>query len=96
MADYSSSGLWAMDGASPPWRHVMIEHNELRLSAELAARFNRLIDGYDAEHTPDLEQFNEVGLELAKALKLFLGPQAYVEYEPEWTGDVPPAPIVIK
>ncbi len=79
MADYGSSGIWVI-GQIGPFRHGMIKHRSLGLSAELARRFDEWIDEYTSRLDPsrgalDVAAFNAKGRALAKDLKRFLGPE---------------------
>lgn len=85
MADYSSSGIWVMEPVLG-FRHGMIDCRSLGLPEELSNRFKDWIEMYDNnlnEKDLKLEEFDRIGLQLAKDLKKFLGPETYVEYEPE-------------
>ena len=73
------------------FRHLMVDHALLKLPPELSGRFTQWIEMYE-ERTPtheieNLERFNAVGIELARALKIFLGKDAYVEYQGEQGSD---------
>ena len=99
MADHASSGIWVIGGAPPPWRQGMVDHTALGLSEELTARFEAWITLYEQQELDgklDIDSFNREGLELAKSLKQVMGPDVYVEYEPEWSKEPRPAPIVIR
>ncbi len=90
MADYGSSGIWKIQ-SSGMFRHLMVDHALLKLPPELSGRFTQWIEMYE-ERTPtheieNLERFNAVGIELARALKIFLGKDAYVEYQGEQGSD---------
>jgi hypothetical protein len=85
MADTGSSGIWLVKphpiaGTSLVLRHVMISFNQLDLPSHLTARFEAWIDRYE-RGVADFEEFNRTGVELARALKSFLAPEASVEYE---------------
>jgi len=99
MADHASSGIWVIGSAPPPWRHGMIDHSALGLDKDLARRFTAWITRYEEEALEgklDIEAFNRDGLELARRLKDALGRNVYVEYDPEWSADPRPHPIVIE
>jgi hypothetical protein len=74
----------------------MIGHDDLGLPEDLAQQFAAWIDGYEADDTPDLPGFERAGLELARELKSFLGPQVYVEFEPEPINGVKQSAIIIE
>lgn len=87
MADYGSSGIWAM-GPVGLFRHGMMEHEDLDLPAKLARQFDEWIMTYSARlGTPDQAldtvSFNSTGRALATELKRFLGSAYDVEYIPE-------------
>lgn len=85
MADYSSSGIWVMESMLG-FRHGMVDYGSLGLPEDLANRFKRWINIHDnnlSDKGLNLEDFDKMGLQLAKDLKKFLGTDAYVEYEPE-------------
>lgn len=88
MAEYGSSGIWAVstraDGGL--FRHGMVEHAALGLSAELAANFEAWIRRYEEEAPSGLlevEDFNREGLSLATRLAAFVGSDRVVEYQGE-------------
>jgi hypothetical protein len=91
LAEYGSSGIWQGELRAI----AMIEHEEIHLPLELSQRFNNWIEMYAARlpypHYPlmdssrkfdpiPLEQFNEIGRELARDLKAFMGPDVIVRY----------------
>ncbi len=85
MADYSSSGIWVIV-PTLGFRHGMIDYESLSLPEDLADRFRAWIKMYDnnlIDKHLNLEEFDKIGLQLAKDLKEFLGTDTYVEYEPE-------------
>ena len=85
MADYGSSGIWS-DGEIGPFRHGMVEHTELLLPPALAAAFDAWIDRYwDQKEWPQStkETFNQEGRALAAQLKLFVGKETVVVFQPE-------------
>jgi hypothetical protein len=54
------------------------------LPAEVAQEYNDWLDWFLGEPVvSDIEKFNAEGLRLAKKLKVFLGADVYVEFEPE-------------
>lgn len=64
----------------------MMEHRELHMPRKLRERFERWIQEYETKNLNDTlnrETFNAAGLELARLLKTFLGPNQYVEYQSE-------------
>ena len=75
MADYSSDGLWAFDGA-------MMLREDLPISPLLAARHERWCDRYESDDYErdddafDVAEFAAEGLEIARAIKDEL---------PDWT-----------
>jgi hypothetical protein len=99
-ADTGSSGIWhmvpyAVPGTSIVFRHRMTSFEQLGVPPDLEARFRAWIDRY--EHgVQDLDEFNRAGLDLARALKSFLGPNIHVEYEHAWwrDGDRPEATLI--
>lgn len=83
MAEYSSSGIWGNTEAGP-FRHLMIPHKLINLPSDLSARFNKWIEMYEnGLPQSQTEEFNKTGLQLARDLKKFLGPNASVEYQGE-------------
>ncbi len=89
MAEYSSSGIWVIDpGEFSPFRHGMISYEQLGLPESLADEFKSWIAMYnnrlpDRKTEINLQEFDRIGKDLAKKLKAFVGPNVYVEYEPE-------------
>lgn len=84
MAEYCSSGIWVV-GPSGPFRHGMIRHERLRLSAKLSRKFSRWIHEHDTRLPKgklDLPRFNRKGRALMCELQKFLGPRCVIEYEP--------------
>lgn len=86
MAEYSSSGIWVIGGGFKPFRHGMIEHNELDLPGELARRFDAWIEAYETLSGEQVPEFNRTGLALASDLKRTLGGGVYVEFANEDAG----------
>ena len=85
MAEYSSSGLWAIEPTGP-FRHGMVSYEALDLPEELAQRFREWISRYwlRLDGKPfDVEAFNAMGRALAQELKQVVGPAVYVEFVPE-------------
>jgi hypothetical protein len=84
MADYGSSGIWVVEPVGP-FRHGMIEHQDLRLPPDLARRFTAWINDYwqarDSQF--DKSKFITVGRELARELKAFVGTGVRVFYAAE-------------
>ena len=101
MADIGSCGIWRIKpypipGSSIVFRHSAMSFSQLDLPPDLVARFEAWIERYETEDY-DLDEFNQAGLELARALKSVLGPEVYVEYEHEWVrGTERPAATVIE
>ena len=87
MAEYGSSGVWALTkNPSGLFRHGMIEHSQLNMPSKLGERFEQWIHEYEEKNlnnTLNTDRFNAEGLELARLLKAFLGPDTYVEYQGE-------------
>jgi hypothetical protein len=83
MAEYCSSGIWAI-GKVGCFRHGTIEHSSLKLSPDLAQRFEQWIELYDENSAAnfDVDRFNSIGRELAQDLKNYLG-NGSVEFIPE-------------
>ncbi len=81
MAEHASSGIWGI-GQVGPFRHGMVSHSRLKLPQLLSARFNSWIEMYETG-TADVEEFNKCGIQLARDLKVFLGPTVYIEYQGE-------------
>jgi hypothetical protein len=67
------------------FRHGMLEHADLRLSDDLAKRFDRWIELYEGQlyGELDVDRFNHIGRELARDLKLHVGVLGDVEFIPE-------------
>lgn len=90
MAEYGSSGVWALTkNPSGLFRHGMIEHSQLNMPMKLRERFEQWIHEYEEKNlnnTLNTDRFNAEGLELARLLKAFLGPDTYVEYQGESKG----------
>lgn len=84
MAEYGSSGIW-MIGTIGYFRHGMVGYSSLKLSPDLAARFERWIDLYWGmlEDNLDVDKFNQIGRMLARELKTHVGKSGYVEFVPE-------------
>lgn len=85
MADYHSSGIWIMKPMLG-FRHGMFSYEALGLPNDLKSKFKKWIEIYNARidnQDFDTKEFDRKGLELAKELKSFVGPQVYVEYEPQ-------------
>ena len=97
MADYGSSGIWS-DGDTGPFRHGMVEHNDLNLPCELAAAFETWIDRYWGQkdwNQPEKELFNQQGRELAERLKAFVGVETLVVFQGEqWPAGIGPEELV--
>lgn len=87
MAEYGSSGVWGFSkNPSGLFKHGMMEHSELHMPRELQERFERWIQEYETKNlngTLNMDTFNAEGLERARLLKTFLGPDTYVEYQGE-------------
>jgi hypothetical protein len=83
MADYCSSGIWAI-GKVGCFRHGMIEHSSLKLPPNLAQRFEQWIELYDENSAANfnLYRFNDIGRGLAQDLKNYLGTGS-IEFIPE-------------
>jgi hypothetical protein len=93
MADYGSSGIWAVEPVGR-FRHAMIECASLGCPADLVARFAAWIASYDERLGDrfDHETFNRTGRSLAEELKTHLGADTSVEHVPELAeGGVGPA-----
>lgn len=86
MAEYGSSGIWAIGGGPGPFRHRMIEHGALRLPPALARRFDDWIEAYETLDDAGTTAFNLVGLQLATELKQVVGSGACVEFIAESSG----------
>ena len=86
MADYGSSGIWALRQVGV-FRHGMLEHGDLRLPEELSQRFRRWIEVYEQRLEGPAqfnhEIFNAEGRALAQALKHYVGSGTYVEFQSE-------------
>ncbi|MDD5059454.1 MAG: hypothetical protein PHQ60_16475 [Sideroxydans sp.] len=87
MAEYGSSGIWGFsEKGLGGWRHGMLEHRALKLPKELSDRFDawiRIYEDQNPEGLLDTEAFNAEGMQLARLLKAFLGPNRHVEYQGE-------------
>lgn len=85
MAEFGSSGIFSAVNADPENR-VMVPLDDLRLPADLRARFEHWMGIYwDMANSPtsfDLGKTNDIGRQLAKALKAHVGSGTYVEYQP--------------
>lgn len=86
MAEYSSSGIWVIDGGPEPFRHGMIEHRDLRLPTALAQRFDAWIEAYETLEGAGTDAFNLIGLQIATELKQIVGSDVYVEFVAEASG----------
>ncbi len=86
MAEYSSSGMWAIGGGPWPFRHGMIGSRDLRLPTALAQRFDAWIEAYETLDDAGIDAFNRVGLQLATDLKRVVGSNVYVEFVAEEPG----------
>ena len=97
MADYGSSGIWS-DGETGPFRHGMVEHNDLSLPPSLAAAFDAWIEKYWDQKEwsqPAKEAFNQDGRALAARLKIFVGSETVVAFQPElWPSGVGPEELL--
>jgi hypothetical protein len=84
MAEYASSGIWVI-GKIGYFRHGMIEYSSLKLSPDLAKRFEQWIELYWGmlENNLDVDEFNQIGRILARELKTHIGKSGYVEFVPE-------------
>jgi hypothetical protein len=84
MAEYASSGIWVI-GRIGFFRHGMIGYSSLKLSPDLARRFEKWIELHweMLENNLDVEEFNQIGRTLARALKNHIGKSGYVEFIPE-------------
>jgi hypothetical protein len=84
MAEYASSGIWIIEKLGY-FRHGMIGYSSLKLSPELAIRFEQWIELYWGmlEDNLDIDEFNQVGRKLARELKTHIGQSGYVEFIPE-------------
>ena len=83
MAEYESSGIWVTEDIGP-FRHGMIEHRDLNVPQDLAAKFNSWIAKYYTvidNPSFDYDSFNEVGRQLARQLQEVLGADTEVTYE---------------
>jgi hypothetical protein len=90
MAEYASSGIWVI-GKIGVFRHGMIECSSLKLSPDLATRFEQWIELYwrTLEDNFRVDEFNQIGRQLALELKTHVGQSGYVEFIPELaTGDL--------
>jgi hypothetical protein len=90
MAEYGSSGIWVI-GKIGVFRHGMIECSSLKLSPDLATRFEQWIELYwrTLEDNFRVDEFNQIGRQLALELKTHVGQSGYVEFIPELaTGDL--------
>lgn len=93
MAEYASSGIWAicLPGERAPFRHQMISHQTLGLPEVMTTRFECWVAdcsqwlewkrGYQAVSRP-VEELNAEGRLLAQALKLHVGEGFPVVYAP--------------
>ncbi len=99
MAEYGSSGIWKVStGHGGVFRHGMVEHAVIGLSAELATRFVRWIELYEQHNldgTLDTDAFNVEGLTLATALRAHIGHHAHIEYQGEADDGGLLAPVAI-
>lgn len=86
MAEYSSSGIWAIGGGPRPFRHGMVAHGTLRLPSALARRFDDWIEAYETLDDAGTPAFNQLGLQLATELKQLVGSGTYVEFVAEAAG----------
>jgi len=87
MAEYSSSGIWAVHTPEEgPFRHSMLEHDAVGLPTELAKRFELRIAQYeeqfDAPETFDHARSNAEGRELATAVKRHFGSSVRIVFAP--------------
>ncbi len=90
MAEYDSSGIWII-GTFGPFRHSMVGYDWLGLPPDLAQRFQHWIKRYDgcldypefAHIGFNASEFNQIGRSLAQELKAHIGPEGYVEFQPE-------------
>jgi hypothetical protein len=93
MADYSSSGVWAicLPGERDPFRHQMITHETLGSPPELTLRFDKWVahcsQWFDWKygHGPlglSAEELDAQGRLLAHALKQHVGRNCLVVYAP--------------
>ena len=91
MADYSSSGVWAicLPGERGPFRHQMITHATLGTPPELTSRFEHWVAHccvwfeWKRGHWPlgfTIEELNAEGRSLAQALKQQVGKNCLVTY----------------
>jgi hypothetical protein len=79
MADYTSSGIWGgTEVPGPRERHVMVEYDDLRLPSELVERFEAWQASYASGETT--EEFDDIGRQLARALKFTVGAGVAVYY----------------
>ncbi len=85
MAEVGSTGIFSAENDDPETA-AMIAPDVLGLPAELQARFEHWMRIYwDMANRPtsfDLGKTNEIGRQLAKALKAHLGTGVRVEYQP--------------
>ncbi len=83
MAEYSSSGIWEI-GNVGCFRHSMLEHSTLKLPPDLTRRFEQWIELYEENLTAtfNVSEFNNIGRQLAQALKNHLGTRS-IEFIPE-------------
>ena len=79
MADYGSSGIWAL----PPSRG-MVRYEQIHLPNDLVRDFVKWIEWFWIAQYDELDfaPFNSEGYTLALHLKRFLGEDVYVEYWP--------------
>lgn len=84
MADICSSGIWSCEPSGMS-RHVMVDHESLGLTPDLAERFDAWIQEYDYRDSPsfDLLAFNREGMELARLLQRHVGTETKVVFAPE-------------
>ena len=84
MAYHNSSGVYKL-GPEGSSTQIMISHDMLKLPPELVTRFELWIRLFENRRKTNYEEFRAMGLNLARELKRFLGPDVYVEYR----GDSP-------
>lgn len=110
MAEYESSGIWVighigpfrhgMIGHSsldlPPELSARFDRWITHYLACLEDDYPDTKDGYPElrDYTFDIATFNEEGRELARALKAHVGPECYVEFQPEAENGLGPAEVI--
>ena len=84
-SEFGSNGLWELDVPKQKTFGKSIGCEQLKLPAELAARFRAWCARFEHVKPWTKDEFDyaghgQEGLQLARDLKAFLGPSWYVEY----------------